>query len=124
MFAQEFFGDARVDEVWQQVVQSRDPKERLKFITLVGPKLQEKINRKRIELIQPLDELETTLKNKLKFEYDQVRAINNTLTAFLQSASKVEENRKRYLDMIRITDKEVVKFVNETDQAVSELVDA
>lgn len=124
VFAQEFFGDARVDEVWQQVVQSQDPKERLKFITLVGPKLQEKINRKRIELIQPLDELETTLKNKLKFEYDQVRAINNTLTAFLQSASKVEENRKRYLDMIGITDKEVDKFVNETDQAVSELVGA
>ena len=60
----------------------------------------------------------------MKSEYDQTRAINNTLTAFLQSASKVEENRKRYLDMIGITDKEVDKFVNETDQAVSELVTA
>ena len=124
IFAQEFFGDPRVDAVWKQVVQSQDPKDRLKFITLVGPKLQEKINRKRVDLIQPLDELESTIKNRLKSEYDQTRAINNTLTAFLQSASKVEENRKRYLDMIGITDKEVDKFVNETDQAVSELVTA
>ena len=124
IFAQEFFGDPRIDAVWKQVVQSQDPNDRLKFITLVGPKLQEKINRKRIELIQPLDELEVTIKNKLKAEYDQTRAINNTLTAFLQSASKVEENRKRYLDMIGVTDKEMDKFVNETDQAVSELVDA
>lgn len=124
VFAQEFFGDSRVDAMWKQVVQSQDPKDRVKFITLVGPKLQEKINRKRTELIQPLDELEAIIKNKLKSEYDQTRAINNTLTAFLQSASKVEENRKRYLDMIGITDKEVDKFVNETDQAISELVDA
>ena len=124
IFAQEFFGDQRIDAVWKEVVQSQDPKDRLKFITLVGPRLQEKINKKRIELIQPLDELEGTIKSKLKSEYDQTRAINNTLTAFLQSASKVEENRKRYLDIIGITDKEVDKFVNETDQAVSELVDA
>lgn len=124
VFAKELFGDPRIDTVWKQVVQSQDPKDRLKFITLVGPKLQEKINRKRTELIQPLDELEMTIKNKLKSEYDQTRAINNTLTAFLQSASKVEENRKRYLDMIGIHDKGVDKFINDTDQAVSELVDA
>lgn len=124
IFAQEFFGDPRVEDMWKQVVQSQDPKDRLKFITLVGPKLQEKINKKRVDLIQPLDELESTIRTRLKSEYDQTRAINNTLTAFLQSASKVEENRKRYLDMIGITDKEVDKFVNETDQAVSVLVTA
>ena len=124
IFAQEFFRDQKIDAVWKQVVQSQDPNDRLKFITLVGPKLQEKINRKRIQLIQPLDELEVTIKNKLKLEYDQTRAINNTLTAFLQSASKLEENRKRYLDMVGITDKDVDKFVHETVRAVSQLVDA
>ena len=123
-FAKEFFNDPRIDKVWTEVVKSQDAKERLKFITLVGPKLQEKINKKRIELIQPLDELETNITNNLKSEYDQTKAINNTLTAFLQSASKVEENRKRYLDMIGITDNTIDKFVNDTDQAVSELVDS
>ena len=50
MFAQEFFSDPKLDSIWKQVVQSQDPNDRLKFITLVGPKLQEKINRKRVEL--------------------------------------------------------------------------
>lgn len=124
VFAREFFGDPRIDAVWKQVVRSQDPDDRLKFITLVGPKLQERINAKRMELIQPLDELEVTIQGKVKFEYDQARAINHTLTAFLQSASKVEENRKRYLDMIGIDDNGVDEFVIETDQAVSDLVDA
>ncbi len=124
LFANEFFSDPVNVKMWNEVVQSQNPKDRLKFVTIVGPRLQSKINRKRIELIQPLDELEAAIKNKLKSEYDQTRAINNTLTAFLQSASKVEENRKRYLDMIGITDKEVDKLVNETGEAVSELVDA
>ncbi|PTQ85533.1 hypothetical protein [Nitrosomonas ureae] len=122
IFAQEFFSDPKVDATWKQVVQSQDARDRLTFITLVGPKLQVKINQKRVELIQPLDELEAAIRSKLKSEYDQARAINNSLTAFLQSASKVEENRKRYLDMIGVTSTDVDKFVNQTDQAVSELV--
>ncbi|WP_295626863.1 hypothetical protein [uncultured Nitrosomonas sp.] len=100
--------------MWKQVVQSQNVKDRLNFITLAGPKLQVKINQKRVELIQPLDELEA--------EYDQARVINNSLTAFLQSTSKIEENRKRYLDMIGMTNTDIDKFVNQTDQAVSELV--
>jgi hypothetical protein len=124
IFAQEFFSDSEVDAIWTQVVQSQNPKDRLKFIMLVGPKLQKKINRKRIELIQPLDELEGAIKNKLQSEYEQAKAINNTLSALLYSAAKVEENRKRYLDLIGITDTEVDRFVKETDRAVGELVNA
>ncbi|SEF71573.1 hypothetical protein [Nitrosomonas ureae] len=122
IFAQEFFSDPKVDATWKQVVRSQDAKDRLTFITLTGPKLQVKINQKRVELIQPLDELEAVIRSKLKSEYDQARAINNSLTAFLQSASKVEENRKRYLDMIGAASTDIDKFVNQTDQAVSELV--
>jgi uncharacterized protein YgfB (UPF0149 family) len=124
VFAREFFGEPRIESVWDEVVRSNDPDDRLKFIVLVGPKLQEKINAKRLELIQPLDELENTIALKLKSEYDNMRAINNTLTAFLQSASKVEENRKRYLEMIGITEKDIDEFINDTDQAVAELVRA
>jgi hypothetical protein len=122
VFATEFFGDEQIDEVWKEVVKSNDPKDRLRFIVLVGPKLQSKINGKRIELIKPLEDLERTVKAKLKLEYDQARAINNTLTSFLQSASKVEANRKRYLDMVGISDKQVEGFIDDTDEAVSDLV--
>lgn len=121
-FASEFFGDPKVDAVWKEVVKSNDPTDRLKFITLVGPRLQGKINAKRLELIKPLEDLERSVKSRLKAEYDQARSINNTLTAFLQSASKVEENRKRYLDLIGISEKQVDKFIDDTDEAVSDLV--
>lgn len=122
-FAAEFFGDPQVDAVWKQVVASNDPKDRLRFVVMVGPRLQSKINEKRLELIKPLEDLERTVKAKLKVDYDQARAINNTLTSFLQSASKVEANRKRYLEMLAVTDKQIEAFVDETDEAVSNLVD-
>lgn len=121
-YAAEFFGDPRVDEVWKEVVKSNDPKDRLRFVVLVGPRLQSKINEKRMELVRPLEDLERAVKAKLKVDYDQARAINNTLTSFLQSASKVDANRKRYLEMLGITDKQVDKFIDETDEAVSDLV--
>ena len=122
-FASDFFGDPRVDQVWRQVIASQDPQDRLRFIVMVGPRLQSKINAKRIDLIAPLDDLERDVKARLKVDYDQARAINNTLTSFLQSAAKVEENRKRYLEMLGITEDKVDNFIDETDDAVSELLD-
>lgn len=121
-FAREFFEDKEIDDTWKQVVASKDPNDRLQFIVIIGPKLQKKINEKRLELMKPLEELEREVKSKLKVEYDQARSINNALTAFLQSAAKVEANRNRYLEMLGITDKQVDKFIDETDEAVSQLV--
>ena len=124
VFAGEFFNDPKIESRWDQLVTGNDSNERLKFIVLVGSKLQAKINTKRVELIQPLDELERSVVLKLKAEYDNMRAINNTLTAFLHSASKLEENRKRYLEIVGISEKRTEDFINETDRAVSTLVDA
>ena len=121
-FAKEFFEDKDIDDMWKQVVASKDPNDRLQFIVIIGPRLQKKINEKRLELMKPLEELEREVKSKLKIEYDQARSINNALTAFLQSASKVEDNRKRYLEMVGIADMQVDKFIDETDEAVSQLV--
>ena len=121
-FAGDFFEEKEINDVWKQVVASKDPNDRLQFLVIVGPRLQKKINEKRVELMKPLEDLEREVKSKLKIEYDQARGINNTLTAFLQSASKVEANRKRYLEMLGITDKQVDKFIDETDEAVTQLV--
>lgn len=122
VFAQEFFADARVETLWDQVVQSRDPRDRVRFLTLVGPRLQAQINRKRAELVQPLDELESTVRARLRAEYDSMRALNNSLTTFLRSASKVDENRRRYLEMAGISAQETDRFAADTDAAVAELV--
>ena len=121
-FAGEFFEEKEIDDVWKQIVTSKDPNDRLKFLVIVGPSLQKKINEKRVEFMKPLEELEREVKSNLKIECDQARGINNTLTAFLQSASKVEANRRRYLDMLGITNKQVDKFIDETDEAVTQLV--
>lgn len=122
-FAEEFFGDDRIEAVWTQIVASKDPQDRLRFIALVGPRLQEQINQKRSELVNPLEELERQVKLRLKVEYDQARAINNTLTAFLQSASQVEANRRRYLDALGIADNRLDDYVDHTDEAVRQLTE-
>ena len=123
-FAKELFNDPRVSNAWDQVVRSGDPAERLKFIVTLAPRLQKKINAKRLELIQPLEDVEQALSARLTSDYDQMRAINSTLTAFLQSASKVEENRKRYLEMIGVSDKTMESAIDTTDQVVGRLVSA
>ncbi|MEN9372484.1 MAG: hypothetical protein RIR79_36 [Pseudomonadota bacterium] len=121
-FSQEFFNDPKIDGVWKQVIQSQDPKDRRKFIGIAGSKLQERINKKRTELLQPLDALEASMLRKLQAEYNQTRAINNTLTSFLQSTSKVEENRKRYMDMVGVPDKGLDSMIGETESAIIDLI--
>lgn len=95
VFAQEFFDDPKISAVWDQVVASNDPEDRLKFVVIVGPRLQKKINTKRVELIQPLDDLERSIQRKIRREYDQARAMNNAVTGLLLSASEVVETRNR-----------------------------
>jgi len=124
LFAKELFSDPAIANTWDEVVRSQEMGDRVKFILIAGPRLQKKINTKRLELIRPLDELERTIASKLKNEYDQMRAINNTLTSFLVSASKVEETRRRYLEMVGISEKKIDDFINETDQALTDLLGA
>ena len=121
LFAKELFSDPAIAETWDEVVRSQQTEDRVKFILMAGPRLQKKINAKRLELILPLDELERTIASRLKDEYDQMRAINNSLTSFLVSASKVEETRRRYLELVGISEKPFDDFINETDQAITEL---
>jgi hypothetical protein len=121
LFANELFSDPTVAGHWDEVVRSQELEDRVKFILVAGSKLQKKINAKRLELIKPLDELERKITLGLKSEYDQMRAINNTLTSFLLSVSKVEEARRRYLELVGISEKEIDDFISETDQAITEL---
>jgi hypothetical protein len=121
LFANELFSNPTIAGHWDGVVRSQEMGDRVKFILVAGSKLQKRINAKRLELIQPLDELERKITLGLKSEYDQMRAINNTLTSFLLSASKVEEARRRYLELVGISEKEIDDFISETDQAINEL---
>ncbi len=121
-FANQFFTDRKIANAWDIIVRENDKQQRLLFLTKTGPRLQKKINEKRLELIRPLDELERRIEAKIRQEYAQARALNNSITSFLLSAAKVTESRNRYLDRVGAADSNLAKWVDETDEAVSELI--
>lgn len=121
-FAKQFFSNETISRAWDTIVREEDREQRLLFLVKIGPKLQERINSKRLELIRPLDELERRIEREIRSEYDQARAINNTITSFLMSSSKVTESRARYLEMIGVSDDKIGDLISETDSAVSNLL--
>ena len=123
-FANQFFAEPAIANVWDQVVASGNKQDRLMFILKTSPKLQQKINQKRVELIQPLEVLEQRIETKLTADYAQAKAINNSITGFLLSASKVVENRDRYLEMVGVTDDEITQFIDKTDAIVADLLES
>ena len=124
LFAENYFKQPNISKVWDQVVASGDKTDRLKLLTLVGPKLQERINIERLKLIKPLDEIEKEVERKLRDEYRQAKAINNSITSYLASASKVAENRDRLLEMVGIEDEKIREAIADADKAVESLVES
>jgi len=122
MFAEEIFSNPNISSAWDTIVKEDDKSQRLKFIIKTGSKLQERINKKRIEIIQPLDDLERKVEEKIRSEYTQARSINNSITSFLVSSSKISETRKYYLDMAGVSDQYIGSIIERTDSAVSELL--
>lgn len=121
-FAENFFANPQVSKAWDTVVRENDKEQRLQFLVRMGPVLQKKINQKRLELIQPLDELERRIEKTIRDEYAQARSINNSITSFLLSAAKVAENRDRYLGMVGLTDQKIGPVIDKTDEVVSNLI--
>ncbi len=122
VFAQQIFADQRMKDAWDTIVSENNATERLKFLVIAGPKLQEAINKKRLELIKPLDDIERRIEETLRNEYAQAEAINNSITSFLVSASKVEQTRNRYLEMVGITDKKIGNAIDQVNDVVGELL--
>ena len=119
---QSVFWESAIANVWDQIVASGNKQDRLKFILKTSPKLQQQINQKRVELIQPLEVLEQRIETKLTADYTQAKAINNSITGFLLSASKVAENRDRYLEMVGVDSDEMTQLIDTTDIIVSDLL--
>lgn len=121
-FAKNLFSEPAIKKAWETIVSENDQNERLQFLLHTGPVLQKRINQKRLEMIRPLDDLERGLEQKIRNEYTQARSINNTITSFLASASKVAENRQRYLDMVGVTDEDIGKVIDGVGDTVSGLL--
>jgi len=111
-----------ISNIWDTIVKSKNKKDRLDFIIKLGPKLITKINEKRASFIRPLDELEREVGRKIRAEYSQSKAINNSITSFLLSASEVANNRNRFLNELGISEIDVSSAISKTDDAISSLL--
>ena len=118
----EIFSKPGIEEVWEEIVSTDNKQDRLEFLLRIVPKLQAKIDDKRVELVKPLDDLERLMERRLRDEYEQARAINNSLTSFLFSASKVAESRDRFLNLLETTDEKIAIAIEEVDSTVSLLL--
>jgi hypothetical protein len=89
---------------------------------LTGPKLQRKVNEKRLELIKPLDDVERRIEQNLRDQYTKAMAINNSITSFLLSASRITETRNRYLQIAGLTDERIGRAIDKVNDAVADLL--
>lgn len=121
-FAEEFFRNPEIQQAWNTIVAENNPKERLAFLLHVAPKIQARINMKRTEMIEPLNQIERRIEEPLRSEYSQAKAVNDTLTRFLASASKVSASRDRYLSKIGITDAKVGTTIDKVNDVVGGLL--
>lgn len=121
-FAEEFFSNPMILGAWNTIVDENNEADRLRFILLVGPRLALHLEEKKREYTKPLDEIEKLVESEIRAQFAEVIAINSAITSFLVSASKVEENRNRYLEMVGVTDELVGHTISEVDTVVGNLV--
>lgn len=121
-FADEVFSAPKMRKAWNTIFKKNSAEDRLKFLVIAGTKLQEQINQKRIELISPLDDLERRIEQEIRYQYAQAKSINNSITSFLLSASKMAENRDRYLDKTGLRDEKVGRAIDKLNDAVKDLL--
>lgn len=122
VFAEKIFSNPKVSNIWNIIVKENNKEDRLTFLIKMGPKLQKKITKKRLELISPIDQLERSIEKQIRAEYMQAKAINNSISSLLLSASEVTKNKDRYLNILGITDKKISNLIDKTDELVYSLV--
>lgn len=122
IFAEKIFSDPKIEKIWTIIVREDNKEDRLKFLTKLGPRLLKEIDSKRYELIEPLNQLERNIEKAITLEYSQAKAINNSISSFLISASEVQENQERYLNMMGITNDKIGKVIDKTDNVINNLL--
>ena len=121
-YARAFFSNPDIRNVWEQVASTGSEEDRLMFILTTAPELQADINEQYQRSVAELNLLEKELKNVLREKYLNTRSINNTITSFLVSASEVDENRQRYLNMAGFTENKIGAVIDEAEALTLNLV--
>lgn len=122
VFTDNFFSDPAIDQAWQQVINAGNAEDRLEFIKRTAPEIQHQKNKEYQTLIVPLNQLEQSLTQAVQQKYAQAISTNQALTDYLYSASKVDENRQRYLDQIGVTQDKTITVLNDTEALTTQLL--
>jgi hypothetical protein len=120
-FANTVLNKPAIKDAWDKVARSRDKQERFEFIVGLGPRLQHRINEKRLQLIEPVDQMEQLLAAHLSRHYDQMLAANATLTAYLDSVVSVKERQHRILKFMKV-DGKLAAYMGKADEIVARIV--
>jgi hypothetical protein len=120
-FAKETFADSAIRVEWLRAVEGNES-DRLEFLVHMGPMLQSAINEKRQELIAPLDRAELALSRRLDDNYNEMLAMNTTLTGLLAAAA---DNTATQQQILRQLDPEqkLPQYLAKTDEIARLLVD-
>ena len=121
-FADNYFRQEDISKMWELTINEGSAEDRLQFILITAPELQKQINLQYDNLIEPLNIMENQLEEALREKYSNTKSINNTITSFLVSASKIDENRQRYLDKAGITDDLISRTINKTEQITEKML--
>lgn len=121
-FANEFFSNSVVEEKWISIVKTNDKALRMQFILEVAPVLLQQINSQREALLKPLDELQNDLEKKIRNNYDESYAINNSLTSYLISAYKVDQSRKSFVENLGLKEETINNVIYKVDEITEKLV--
>lgn len=123
LYAETFFGKPDIKQMWEHVSSKGSETDRLMFLLTTAPVLQADINRQYQNSVEDLNRLERELKRALQDKYFNAKSINNTLTSFLVSASEVDENRQRYLDMAGLTQDKIGEVIEQTNIITSKFLE-
>lgn len=121
-YTESFFSQDQVANYWDKLVADDDRKERLQFLTQLGPRMLEEIRKKRAEFMEPLDNLEQQVEDSLRSEYRQILSANNTLTSFLTNSSQVAQNRERYLEMFGVQQNTINDYIDQADKRSEQIM--
>lgn len=115
LYAKNFFEEPGIRKVWEQISNLGSEEDRLKFLLKTAPQLQADINAYYEASVVNINRLEKKLKEALREKYTNARSVNNTLTSFLSSASEVDENRQRYLNMTGLSSDKIEAAIDQTE---------
>jgi len=120
VFARNTFEAPAVQRVYEQACRSNSAADRLELFVGLGTRLQVQLNQKRTELMQPLDAFEAELVRSIEGAYNEMLAINATLTGLLRAHAETTQTQMDILQKLKVDDR-LASAVTEADKLVAML---